>query len=90
MFCAVGTLGHGINKRVDVCIRALATARLAGTKAALVICGDGEQRSELEELAQSLGIASYVKLLGTAPMWLRYYAPAMCSAMPHRLSLSGL
>ena len=65
VFCAVGTLGHGINKRVDVCIRALATARLAGTKAALVICGDGEQRSELEELAQSLGIASYVKLLGT-------------------------
>ncbi len=65
VFCAVGTLGHGVNKRVDVCIRALATARSAGAKAALVICGDGEQRSELERLAQSLNIASYVKFLGT-------------------------
>jgi len=65
VFCAVGTLGYGVNKRVDVCIRALAAARLTGAKAALVICGDGEQRSELEELAQSLGIAPYVKFLGT-------------------------
>ena len=65
VFCAVGTLGRGVNKRVDVCIRALAAARLAGAQAALVICGDGEQRSELEELAQSLGIAPYVKFLGT-------------------------
>src|ERR1700678_21251 len=65
VFCAVGTLGRGVNKRVDVCIRALATARWAGAKAALVICGDGEQRSELERLAQSLNIASYVKFLGT-------------------------
>jgi glycosyltransferase involved in cell wall biosynthesis len=65
VFCAVGTLGRGVNKRVDVCIRALAAARLAGARAALVICGDGEQRSELEELAQSLGIAPYVKFLGT-------------------------
>jgi 1,4-alpha-glucan branching enzyme len=65
VFCAVGTLGRGVNKRLDVCIRALAAARSAGAKAALVICGDGEQRSELEELAQSLGIAPYVKFLGT-------------------------
>jgi glycosyltransferase involved in cell wall biosynthesis len=65
VFCAVGTLGRGVNKRVDVCIRALAAARSAGAKAALVVCGDGEQRSELEELAQSLGIAPYVKFLGT-------------------------
>ena len=50
MFCAAGTLGRGVNKRVDVCIRALAAARSAGAKAALVICGDGEQRSELENL----------------------------------------
>ena len=65
VFCAVGTLGRGVNKRIDVCIRALAAARLAGAQAALVICGDGEQRSELEELAQSLGLAPYVKFLGT-------------------------
>jgi 1,4-alpha-glucan branching enzyme len=65
VFCAVGTLGRGVNKRMDVCIRALAAARSAGAQAALVICGDGEQRSELEELARSLGIASEVKFLGT-------------------------
>jgi glycosyltransferase involved in cell wall biosynthesis len=65
VFCAVGTLGRGVNKRVDVCVRALAEARKAGANAALVICGDGEQRSELENLAQTLGIASYVKFLGT-------------------------
>ncbi|HXM63308.1 MAG TPA: glycosyltransferase family 4 protein [Terriglobales bacterium] len=65
VFCAVGTLGRGVNKRVDVCIHALAMARSAGAQAALVICGDGEQRNELKELAQSLGIASHVKFLGT-------------------------
>ena len=65
VFCAVGTLGRGVNKRVDVCIRALAAARSAGAKVALVICGDGEQRNDLEELALSLGIASHVMFLGT-------------------------
>ena len=64
VFCAVGTLGCGVNKRVDVCIRALAAARTAGAEAALVICGDGEQRSELEKLAHSLGIVSHVLFLG--------------------------
>jgi glycosyltransferase involved in cell wall biosynthesis len=64
VFCAVGTLGRGVNKRVDVCIRALAAARSAGADAALVICGDGEQRSELEELVHSLGIAAHVLFLG--------------------------
>ena len=64
VFCAVGTLGRGVNKRVDVCIRALAAARSAGAEAALVICGDGEQRSELEKLAHSLGIVSHVLFLG--------------------------
>jgi glycosyltransferase involved in cell wall biosynthesis len=65
VFCVVGTLGRGVNKRTDVCIRALAAARSAGAKAVLVICGDGEQRNELEDLASSLGIASHVKFLGT-------------------------
>jgi glycosyltransferase involved in cell wall biosynthesis len=65
VFCAVGTLGRGVNKRMDVCIHGLAAARSAGANAALVICGDGEQRSELEALASSLNIACYVKFLGT-------------------------
>jgi glycosyltransferase involved in cell wall biosynthesis len=65
IFCAVGTLGRGVNKRVDVLIRGLAAARSGGAHAALVICGDGEQRGELEQLALSLGIAPHVKFLGT-------------------------
>jgi glycosyltransferase involved in cell wall biosynthesis len=65
VFCAVGTLGNGVDKRVDVCIRALAIARSADADAALVVCGDGEQREKLEELSLSLGIARYVKFLGT-------------------------
>ncbi len=65
LFCAVGTLGRGVNKRVDICLRALAVARSAGANVALVICGDGEQRRELEELALWLDIAPYVKFLGT-------------------------
>jgi glycosyltransferase involved in cell wall biosynthesis len=65
VFCAVGTLGRGVNKRIDICIRALATARRAGTKVGLVVCGDGEQRTELENLALSLGVSSDVRFLGT-------------------------
>jgi glycosyltransferase involved in cell wall biosynthesis len=64
VFCAVGTLGRGVDKRVDVCIRALEMARSAGANVALVVCGDGEQRITLEELASSLGIAAHVKFLG--------------------------
>jgi glycosyltransferase involved in cell wall biosynthesis len=65
LFCAVGTLGRGVNKRMDICIRALAGARAQGANVALIICGDGEQRSELETLASSLGVASQVRFLGT-------------------------
>jgi glycosyltransferase involved in cell wall biosynthesis len=64
VFCAVGTLGRGVNKRVDICIRALATAHSEGARVGLVVCGDGEQRHELENLAGSLGVASDVRFLG--------------------------
>ena len=65
IFCAVGTLGRGVNKRVDICIRGLAAARSQGALAGLVICGDGEQRGDLEQLTFSLGVAAHVKFLGT-------------------------
>jgi glycosyltransferase involved in cell wall biosynthesis len=64
-FCAVGTLGRGVNKRVDVLIRGLAVARSEGANAELLVCGDGDQRQELEALAASLGLASHVRFLGT-------------------------
>lgn len=59
----VGTLGRGVNKRVDVCIRALALARKQAD-VGLVICGDGPQRAELEVLAGSLGVTDAVRFLG--------------------------
>lgn len=65
IFAAVGTLGRGVNKRVDVAIRAIADARARGGNVGLVICGDGSQREELEALATSLGITPWVRFLGT-------------------------
>ncbi len=63
-FVTVGTLGRGVNKRVDVSIRATATAAAAGAHVGLVVVGDGEQRSELEQLAATLGISDRVHFLG--------------------------
>ncbi|MCX7804001.1 MAG: glycosyltransferase family 4 protein [Planctomycetota bacterium] len=65
LFCAVGSLGRGVNKRVDVSIRAVAAARAGGADVGLVICGDGEQRPELERLAEDLGVSRSVVFLGT-------------------------
>jgi glycosyltransferase involved in cell wall biosynthesis len=60
---SVGTLGRGVNKRIDVCIEGL---RLAKERAdvGLVICGDGPQRAELEALARRLGVQDSVRFLG--------------------------
>ena len=51
-------------KRVDLLIRALATARAAGARLRLVVLGDGELRPELERLAGALGVAPHVSFLG--------------------------
>ena len=64
LFCAVGTLGRGVNKRVDVAIRGVAAARSQGADVGLTIAGDGDQRSELEVLARELGVADQVSFLG--------------------------
>ncbi len=63
-FVTVGTLGRGVNKRVDLSIRATALAVAAGAHVGLVIVGDGEQRGELEQLAATLGIGDRVAFLG--------------------------
>jgi glycosyltransferase involved in cell wall biosynthesis len=64
VFAAVGTLGSGVNKRVDVTIRAIAEARSCGGDVALVVCGDGDQRTALEAQARDLGIQDAVRFLG--------------------------
>ena len=63
LMVTIGTLGRGVNKRVDVCIQALAIARREA-KVGLLICGDGPQRAELEALAASLGVTDDVRFLG--------------------------
>jgi glycosyltransferase involved in cell wall biosynthesis len=65
VFAAVGTLGRGINKRTDVAIRAVAKARADGGDVGLVICGDGDQRTELEALVDGHGVGPWVRFLGT-------------------------
>jgi glycosyltransferase involved in cell wall biosynthesis len=84
IFCAVGTLGNGVNKRMDVCIRAIAEARAQGAEVALVICGDGPQRPDLERLAAQLGVGPVVRLLGMQRDVRRALASsdAFCHAAP--------
>jgi glycosyltransferase involved in cell wall biosynthesis len=64
VLAAVGTLGSGVNKRVDVTLRAVAEARSCGADVALVVCGDGDQRTALEVLTRDLGIQDVVRFLG--------------------------
>lgn len=64
IFCTVGSLGQGVNKRVDICIRAIEAARSRGANVGLVICGEGDLRKELENLTADLKIEAYVKFLG--------------------------
>jgi len=64
LFCAAGTMGKGVNKRIDICIKAIASARAHGADVVLVICGDGEQRSELERLVTALKLNDYIQFLG--------------------------
>ena len=64
VFGTVGTLGRGVNKRTDVAIRAVAAARAMRSDVALVVCGHGVQRAELESLANSLGVGPWVRFLG--------------------------
>lgn len=63
-FITVGTLGKGVNKRVDVSIKATAILKEKGYDVGLIICGDGEQRQDLERLSIVLGIESEVHFLG--------------------------
>jgi len=62
--CAVGTLGKGVNKRVDIILRAVERLRRDGHDVALVVCGDGEQRPALESLIRELDIADRVRMPG--------------------------
>lgn len=64
VFCAVGTLGKGVNKRMDICIEALAVLSKKFPNTFLLIAGDGELRPALEKQAADLGLSTQVKFLG--------------------------
>lgn len=64
VFACVGSLGTGVDKRVDVCIRATAHAISRGADVALVVAGDGKKRDELQRLSHDLGLAARVLFLG--------------------------
>jgi glycosyltransferase involved in cell wall biosynthesis len=51
-------------KRLDVLLRAVATARGGGAAVRLAVVGDGEMRPDLERLAGELGIRSHAHFLG--------------------------
>jgi glycosyltransferase EpsF len=63
-FITVGTLGKGVNKRVDISIKAISILVKKGHDAALIVCGDGDQRKDLEILALDIGVASNIYFLG--------------------------
>jgi glycosyltransferase involved in cell wall biosynthesis len=62
VLCGVGTLGRGVNKRFDVLIDAMSL--VSDSRAHLVICGDGEQRQELEQKTKEMQLEDKVTFLG--------------------------
>jgi len=63
-FITVGTLGKGVNKRVDISIKATAILKEKGYDIGLIVCGDGEQKEDLKKLAIDLELESEVQFLG--------------------------
>jgi glycosyltransferase involved in cell wall biosynthesis len=54
-------------KRIDRGIDAVASLKRRGVKARLLIVGDGEERANLEQQAQSLGVGDRVVFVGGVP-----------------------
>jgi colanic acid/amylovoran biosynthesis glycosyltransferase len=78
-------------KGTTLLIRALAEMRRDGTKARLVIVGDGPLRPRLAAQAQSLGVGEHVEFLGSQPpedvaRWMRR---AWLLAAPSRTAADG-
>ena len=63
-FISVGTMGKGVNKRMDISIKAVAKLQKQNIDAGLVLCGDGEQRAELEQLSRNEGVEKQIYFLG--------------------------
>jgi glycosyltransferase involved in cell wall biosynthesis len=72
------------NKGVGTAIRALAQLRERDPDLALVVCGEGEERNQLTELARALGVSSRVFLLGFVPHARELLRAADIYLMPSR------
>lgn len=62
----IGTLAQ-MYKGVDVLIRAVAICIDQGFRLSLTVVGDGQYRSDLEQLGASLGVKEYVHFAGQLP-----------------------
>lgn len=67
------------NKNNQVLIKAVAEAKESHIK--LVLCGDGEEREKLEELAKSLGVEEQIVFLGNRTDMKEIYSVADCLLM---------
>jgi glycosyltransferase involved in cell wall biosynthesis len=63
-FITVGTLGRGVNKRVDIPIKAIRLLKKSGLDVGLLVCGDGDQKKELQQLALDLNVSENIFFLG--------------------------
>jgi glycosyltransferase involved in cell wall biosynthesis len=63
-FITVGSMGEGVNKRIDVCISAIKKLRENNIDAGLIICGNGKNRSKLENLCDVLNVRNSIFFLG--------------------------
>jgi glycosyltransferase involved in cell wall biosynthesis len=72
------------NKGVGTAVRALAELAHRHPNLALVVCGEGESRSAITELACSLEVSSRVFLPGFIPNARRYLYAADIYLMPSR------
>lgn len=72
------------NKGIDIAIRALARIASKYPDLALVVCGDGEERTHLAALAHALGVEDRVFLLGFVNGARRYLRAGDCYLIPSR------
>jgi glycosyltransferase involved in cell wall biosynthesis len=71
-------------KRIDLVLDALSFLKQSGFNKNLVIVGDGEEKENLMEQSQKLGLADTVTFTGkvTRDLLISYYAKAQCVVFP--------
>jgi glycosyltransferase involved in cell wall biosynthesis len=85
LFCAVGTLGRGVNKRMDINIKSIIQLNKIGYDVGLVICGEGDQEPELQSLIEESNLNHKIILLGNRPdiRNILSFCHAFCHAAPY-------